>query len=73
MPGEVNKDYEGKSGKSVYAFKIIMKPDFTYEVYSEEGRPLTLKDSYYLEKKWTDSDGNTWYWVKKSVGKVYEW
>ena len=66
----INNDYKGRGDKN---YMVIMKPDLTYELYSKKGRPAILKHSYILEKKWTDSDGNIWYRVRKNIPFDYEW
>jgi hypothetical protein len=46
--------------------KLVMNPDLTYEQYNTfRDLPPYFKGKYVIEKKWSDDEGNTWYWVKK--------
>lgn len=57
----------GSSRMSIYAQKIIIKPDGKCEVY---GSPIDkipqFTYQYTITDKWTDSDGNIWY---KTISK----
>ena len=60
----VNTEYEGKSDPPV---KRIFNPDGTITYYNNLHNTLTyLSGTYTVEKRWTDSEGNSWYHVKEA-------
>jgi hypothetical protein len=61
----VNKDYEPEPGESKPGAKFTMNPDGTYIVYTfiMQSGPTGV-GIYTVEKRWTDSDGNSYYHVK---------
>ena len=60
----VNTEYEGKDEPSV---KLIYNPDGTMTYYSHLHDTSTYgRVSYTVEKRWTDSEGNSWYHIKET-------
>ena len=58
----VNTEYEGKEYPAV---KEIYNPDGTLTAYSHLHDTGTYGYAFYtVEKRWTDSEGNSWYHVK---------
>ena len=58
----VNTKYEGKVNPPV---KWIFNPDGTLTSYNNLHNSLTYSRSpYTVEKRWTDSEGNSWYHFK---------
>ena len=46
--------------------KLVMNADGTYEQYNTfRDLPPYFKGKYVIERKWTDEEGNSWYYVKK--------
>jgi hypothetical protein len=60
----VNTEYDGKVDPPV---KQIFNPDGTMTYYSQLHNTATYgRVSYTVEKRWTDSEGNSWYHVKET-------
>ena len=58
----VNTEYEGKEAPPV---KQIFNPDGTCTTYSHLHETSTWRRATYtVEKRWTDSEGNSWYHFK---------
>jgi hypothetical protein len=58
----VNTEYEGKDSPAV---KEIYNPDGTCTTYSHLHETTTYsRGAYSVEKRWSDSEGNSWYHVK---------
>jgi len=60
----VNEDYEPTPGVMPPPAKFTMNPDGTYLNYQYIMQSGPTGVGYYtVEKRWTDSDGNSWYHV----------
>jgi hypothetical protein len=61
----VNEDYEPKPGELKPFAKFTMNPDGTYISYQfvMQSGPTGV-GTYTVKKRWTDSDGNSYYLVK---------
>jgi hypothetical protein len=61
----VNTEYEGRAGDP--PVKRIFNPDGTATAYSNLHNTFTYwRLTYTVEKRWTDSEGNSWYHVKEA-------
>ena len=59
----VNTEYEGRGSDP--PVKWIFNPDGTLTAYGNLHNSLTYsRASYTVEKRWTDSEGNSWYLFK---------
>ena len=58
----VNTEYEGKEWPPV---KVIYKPDGTLTIYTYLHDTASYgRATYTVEKRWADSEGNSWYHIK---------
>jgi hypothetical protein len=56
-----NSNHDGKGPMA----KLIDNPDGTFTYYTSlSGTGSSNRGAYTVEKRWTDSDGNSWYHLK---------